>query len=67
MMSFDKVKTFTNNLGPLFGHDASKQGLYDNVITSKPNSKISQDGVAESKYHMCTYIKYFSNLSKDKA
>ena len=22
MMSFDKVKTFTNNLGPLFGHDA---------------------------------------------
>ena len=32
---------------------SSKQGLYDNVITSKPNSKISQNGVAELKYHMC--------------
>ena len=46
---------------------SSKQGLYDNVITSKPNSKIYQDGVAELEYHMCTYIKYFSNLSKNKA
>ena len=33
---------------------SSKQGLYDSVITSKPNSKFFQNGVAELEYHMCT-------------
>ena len=63
----DKLGVFSKGTVLCGGCWPSKQGVYVNVITSKPNSKISQNGVAELKYHMCTYIKYFSNLSKNEA